>query len=1136
MCNTYVSIHNHSMYSVLDGLPSIDALVNKAVELEMPALAITDHGAMYGVYEFYKKAKKAGIKPILGIEGYLNHWGIGMKSKSSKENYHLLMLAMNDTGYKNLVRLSSLSYTEGFYYKPRIDHETLKEYSSGVICTSGCMASEIPRLIMANKHDEAAERLKWYLDVFGDRYYLELQDHDIPELFTINEVLADFSKRYGVPLVAANDVHYVEQRDSIPHDYFLCVQTASKLVDTDRMKMNNDSYFLRSFEQMKELFVPEALSNTLDLANRCSVSLETKGYHLPNFKVPALGFLSHFDYLDYLVASGFRDKYGIYLDVASPDEKITLDEYACKEENYSHKDLNPDYLRGRVRYELEIIKKMAFEKYFLVVWDIIDYAKKNNILWSVRGSAAGSIVSYCLGLTSVEPVSNGLYFERFLNPDRVSMPDIDMDFPDDERAKLIDYTVEKYGVDCVSQIITFGTMQARAAIKDVARVVGMPFVESNNLVALLPDAPNKQMSIRQAIIDIPELAEAYRIPQKKNILDIAIDLEGSVRNVGTHAAGIVISDIPIINYVPLHRVAGKSLSEKIKHVTQFEMSHLEDMGLLKMDYLGLKTLSVMREAIKMINEKHKNGLTMSRIPVHSEEIYQLMRDGRTLGIFQLEGAGMTKVLMEMRPEKYEHIVACISLFRPGPMEYIPQYIRRMHGEEPIEYRHPDTEHALSETYGIMVYQESIMTIARDIAGYSAAEADTIRKAVGKKDPEALYRHREKFISGAKDKGYSEDLGKQIFSDIEFFARYGFNKAHAAAYALLSCRTAWLKANYPLEYMCAYLNSEREDKEKVRDIISEVKRLGYSVSKPNVNSSFSDFTVRDSEIVFGLSGIKGLGDKCINSIVDGREVHYSSIEDLVRRSSVNRGHMEALILAGALDTLGIRRHLLDGIDSVITEKSRINRLGISGFEGDLFEDQKEKTPELKDMNDSIDPELHTLEKETIGYNFVKSVDEELFSRFNGLANGKISDMVTESALITIVARLVSFKEITTKTGKPMAFVELEDESGRGEMVMFSDDWISNKNIVSSNSGAIFLISGRVEAPRNNKNRMVFKTMKNISSLLEENKSKLAVFFDLEEDPTPFINALKTGRDSVYVFSGAKCVEIREKRVPDKFLEG
>lgn len=1122
------------MYSVLDGLPSVDALISKAVEMNMPALAITDHGAMYGVYEFYKKAKRAGIKPILGIEAYLNPWQVSMKSRANKESYHLLMLAMNDTGYKNLVRLSSLSYTDGFYYKPRIDHDTLKEYSEGIICTSGCLASEIPRLINTGRQEEAEERLKWYLSIFGDRYYIELQDHDIPELFAVNDVLREFSNRYSIPLVATNDVHYVEQKDAIPHDYFLCVQTASKLSDPDRMKMNNDSYFLRSFEQMRQLFVPEALSNTVDLANRCNVSLESKGYHLPNFKIPTIGFTSHFDYLEYLVGKGFKEKYGIELGIPEPGEKIRLDSYTCKEENYSHRDLSPEFLRQRVRYELETIKRMNFEKYFLVVWDILDYARKNNILWNVRGSAAGSIVSYCLGLTAVEPVSNGLYFERFLNPDRVSMPDIDMDFPDDERAKLIDYTVEKYGVDCVSQIITFGTMQARAAIKDVARVVGMPFTESNNFVALLPDAPNKQTTVRQAVKEIPELAEAYKEPRKKNILDIAMELEGSVRNVGTHAAGVVISDIPIINYVPLHRLTGKSLSEKIRHVTQFEMGHLEDMGLLKMDYLGLKTLSVMRECIRMINQRHRVGLKMDMIPIHSEEIYELMRSGRTLGIFQMEGGGMTNVLMEMKPQKYEHIVACISLFRPGPMEYIPQYIKRMHGEEPVEYRHPDTMHALEETYGIIVYQESIMTIARDIAGYSVAEADTIRKAVGKKDPEALFKHREKFISGAIAKGYSEELGKQIFSDIEFFARYGFNKAHAAAYALLSCRTAWLKANYPLEYMCAYLNSEREDKDKIREIITEVKRIGYNVRKPDVNKSAEAFCIVGDEIVFGLSGIKGLGEKCIASIIESRADGYFSIEELVKRSSVNRGHLEALILAGALDTLGKRRFLLDGVDSIIGEKSRMNKLGISGFVTDLFEDQKEIQFELKDMNDSIDSDLYALENETTGYNFVKSTDEELFSRFKGLTNSKIVDMVNDGVFVTIAARILACKEITTKTGKPMAFVELEDETGRCEMVVFSDDWVKNRESINGGINSVFLISGKTELPRNNKNRIILKTIKNVSSLLEENKSKLAVFFDLEEDPTPFINALKSGRDTVYVFSGTKCVEIRDKRVPDTFL--
>lgn len=1114
-------------------MPTVKSIVEKAKSLDMPAIALTDHGVMHGVYQFYKEAKKVGIKPILGTEAYLTTFGSNARNNKDRNPYHLLLLARNKTGYDNLVRLSTYAQLEGFYYKPRLDHDILKEMSSGVICTSGCLASELPRLILNDKPEEAEQRLKWYLDVFGENYYIELQDHDLPELHKVNKVLIDFAQRYSVPLIATNDTHYVSQADALPHDVMLCVQTGAKFNDADRMRMNNDSYYIKSAEEMRERFNEEALKNTVRIAEQCDVSLDSKGFHLPKFVTPKG---THAEYLRELVAEGFEKRYSINLDTDDGRE-VKLDPVMCDAESYTH--VTAQALRDRVNFELSVISKMAFEKYFLVVWDIIRYAKEKGIPWNVRGSAAGSVVAYCLGLTSVEPLSNGLYFERFLNPDRVSMPDIDMDFADDQRWMLVDYAVDKYGAEQVAQIITFGTMQARNAIRDTARAYGLEIEAATKITDLLPSALNKQVDLQEAVTTIPELADLYRRdPNTKKIIDTALKLEGKIRNAGTHAAGIIIADKPLVDYVPMHRVVGKSLSSKIKWITQFPMNDLEAMGLLKMDYLGLKTLSVFRETCRMIEARTGEKYNLDNIPIHDPIIYELLQRGDTMGVFQLEGAGMTQVIVDMKPFKYDHIVAAVSLYRPGPLEYIPQYIRRMHGNESVTYRHDDTKPALEETYGIMVYQEQIMQLARDIAGYSMSEADTIRKAVGKKDAEALLKHKNKFIDGAFNKGYSRSIGEQIWADIEFFARYGFNKSHAASYSKLTCQTAWLKAKYPLEFLCAYMNTEYEDLEKLRAIIAELKAKGYKVLKPDVNTSMSDFSIEGNAIRFGLKAIKELGSTVYEPIISGRYEPYHSLEDLMNRvpQVANKRPYEALIVSGALDKFGIRRYLLDDVESLLKRRKESKKLAhIPTL--DLFDDPVEESASLVDNNDTVDLELSKLERESIGYNFVRNPDSERWDQFAASRKDFVSSLTADrrSTVVTAVVRVTAVKQIETKTSKKMAFVTAEDDTGTVELIVFPEAWEKYKNKIVD--GAFLIVTGKCDTETKPK-IIVNSISTNPAPPAEpENAFKQGSIFFVKKltDFEKFVSALETrlkpGDGTVCIVCDGKMVEIKGNTVRD-----
>ncbi len=1137
---SFVHLHVHSEYSMLDGLGRVKLLAKRAKELAMPALALTDHGVMYGAIEFFDACNDAGVKPIIGMETYLCKQGRRMKDKDGGQDrspHHLLLLAQDNEGYSNLMKMASLSQIEGFYYKPRIDHDTLVKYSKGIICTSGCPSAEIPRFILGGQEEEGKQAIKWYQDVFGDRFYLELQEHDLDELKPITPTLIRWANELGVPLVATNDVHYVRREDSAAQDLMLCIQTNTLYKDAKRMKMNNDSYYLKSEEEMREIFdamAPEAVSNTARLAERCSVSLKTKQFHLPNFKRPEK-FPSDADYLRDLCAEGFYERYGILFEEkleigdsrltdsatsnpqspisSASDEPIdlTVRSPLALPNSIGNPALKPSALRQRLNYELSVITEMGFATYFLIVWDLIRFARENGIWWNVRGSAAGSMVSHVLGLTNIEPVSNDLLFERFLNPGRVSMPDIDMDFPDDQRNRLVDYTIKKYGKEQVAQIITFGTMAARASLKDVARVLDLPLSEVSRMTSLVPAVPGKPVSLKEALEQVPDLKKIYDSEENlRDLYDKAITVEGTVRNAGTHAAGVVIADKPLIEYVPLHRLTGTPLSEELNAITQFEMTHLEAIGLLKMDYLGLSMLTIMRKACELIRKRHAVEFTLNTIPIHDQVIYQTLSRGDVLGVFQVEGTGMRNLMMQMKPTRFENIVAAVALFRPGPMEQIPTYIKRMHDEEKTEFRHPDLEAALKETYAIIVYQEQIMRVARDIAGYSVGEADTIRKAVSKKNAEALLKHKTKFREGAIKKGYTAELADAIFGDIEFFARYGFPKAHAADYAQITCQTAYLKSMYTIEYMTALMTCEAGNTDKIAALITDTKGHGIEVLPPNVNHSFAEFSIEDapkkeevrgqktgdrgqkeeakgkkpdtgmerpgvSKIRFGLMAIKNVGLGPIEAIVKARQSGgpFKTLDDFCKRvemAQVNKRAIESLIKVGAFDDFGPRHQLLAVIDQMVgiaaTTRKAAERGQFMLFDG-LSGGEDENLLVLPTNAKEIPrKELLSYEKELIGTyvsehpltSAMAQLREYVTHATNELTEADHAQKVVLAGILTMIRPHVS------KNGKPMGFAELEDLFGRIELTIFPRTWEEYQDKIQRDK--VVVVWGKAEVREGN----------------------------------------------------------------------
>jgi len=1034
----FVHLHTHSYYSLLDGLSSPKALVTRAAELGMPALALTDHGALYGAIEFYQAAQEAGIKPIIGIEAYLARRSIHDRSSADDRRlYHLLLLAQNRTGYQNLLRLASIAMLEGFYYKPRIDKEILLAHSEGLIVTSGCGSSEVPRLLRDGCVEDARRAVAWYRDHFPGRFFLELQDHDIPELAAVNRQVIQFAREFDLPLVATNDVHYALREQASAHDTLLAIGTGKSLRDPDRMRMDGETYYMRSPAEMANLFgdVPEALSNTLRVAEMCELQIDFGTYHLPPFDVPPPHTAE--SYLRLLCEEGLRRRYG--------------------------ERANSAEVRQRLEHELAIIHKMEFDTYFLIVWDLCKAARERGIWYNARGSAAGSIVAYCLGITMVDPVANGLIFERFLNPGRVTMPDIDLDFADDCRGEMIAYAIEKYGRENVAQIITFGTLGARAAVRDVGRVMDIPLSEVDNVAKLIPNVPGKPVSIAQALEEVAELRQLYETtPYVRNLLDTASQLEGVARHASTHAAGVVIADAPLIQYCPLNRpTRGENVQETenglaLSAVTQWPMEQLEAIGLLKVDFLGLSTLTVMRKACDLIRERHGVSLDLESIPLDDPAIYSLLSSGDVSGVFQVEGTGFRRVLRDMRPSRYEHIVAVVALYRPGPMEHIPTFIQRMHGQETVRYHHPSLAPILDETYGIIVYQEQIIQIASQLAGYEPGEADTIRKAVGKKIKEALLAHREKFIRGAVANNIPADAAAAIFDDIEYFARYGFNKSHAADYAVLTCQTAYLKAHYPVEYMTALLTVERGNTEKVGVLINECRRAGIRVLPPSVNCSQLEFTIETCQgqpaIRYGLGAVKNVGDGPVEAILAARKQQpFSDLADFCRRVDlrlINRRALECLIRAGALNDLGQPTRLLMALDRMLGLSTRLHRareigqLSLFGeATGVVIEDEAALLAGLPPAPQTSLREMLEWQKELLGTYLSEHPLESVLRDLREHVNSSIGQLQDEppGRTVTLIGMVTGVRRFMTRRGQEMAFVTLEDPYGACETVVFPSVW-------------------------------------------------------------------------------------------------
>ncbi len=1066
----FVHLHVHSEYSLLDGLAHPQDLAARARELKQPALALTDHGTLFAAIEFYDACKEVGVKPIIGVEAYLARRS--MKDREAKEDrssHHLLLLAENDTGYHNLLELVSAAQLEGYYYYPRVDKPLLEKHSAGVLCTSGCPSSEIPRLLRDGRQGEARRAMGWYRDVFRDRFYVEVQEHGNAQFASLNQELIALAREFNLPLVATNDVHYLRPEDATAQDILLCIQTNTVVTDPKRLRMDGSDYYLKTTEEMAALWgeLPEALSNTLLVAERCSVDLDFKEYHLPTFPLPE-GFTAQ-SYLRHLCEAGLKPRYAR----ETPE------------------------VRERLEYELGVIHTMGFDTYFLIVWDLCRAAREKDIWFNVRGSAAGSIVAYCLHITNLDPLAHRLIFERFLNPGRVTMPDIDLDFADDRRQEMIEYAVRKYGRENVAQIVTFGTLGAKAAIRDVGRALDYPLSEVDRVAKLVPGGPHVKL---EDALQVQELKQAYASSDYvRKLIDTAKWLEGVARHASTHAAGVVIADKPIVDYVPLHRPTKGDETTGFP-VTQFDMNMLERIGLLKIDFLGLATLTIMRRACDLIRERHGKNFDLDNIPIEDPKAFELLSRGDVTGVFQVEGAGLRGVLARMKPKRFDHIIAAISLYRPGPMEKIPNYIGRMHGTERVTYDHPKLEPILEETFGVVVYQEQVYRMAMDLCGYTASEADLLRKAIGKKKKEELLAQRQQFVAGAqKHGGIPKPIADKLFDDLEFFARYGFNKAHGADYAVLTCQTAFLKAHYPIEYMTALLTTETGDIEKVGQLANEARRMRIDVLPPDVNTSDADFTIAASgrvadppappsvavsatdpagprgappsgAIHFALSAIKNVGLGPIDAILKARQVGgaFKSLDDFCRRVDlrlVNRRVLESLIRAGALDRFGRRSELLAVLDRMMavsqsahqaTDRGQLSMFGhaAAGLSTDTFGTLPDE-PEMPNRQKLID------ERELLGAYF----SDNPLQRLAQDANRNVSHLVSQldeslvGQIVSVAGVVTSSRVITTKKNEPMAFVLLEDPTGSAEITVFPKTYARTKDLWHVE--ALVTVKGKVE---------------------------------------------------------------------------
>jgi len=1038
----FCHLHVHTEYSLLDGMCRIPQLISRAKELGMDSLAITDHGVMHGVIQFYVAAKEAGIKPIIGCEVYvapnshLNH------NVGDRNNYHLVLLAKNLTGYQNLIKLTTEAHLEGFYYKPRVDKELLKQHHDGLIALSACPSGEVPRLISEGRLQEAKEAAQWYKQTFGD-FYLEIQRHPIPELEQINQGLIAMSQELALPLVATNDVHYVNKEDASAHDLLLCIGTNSSIHDEKRMKLAGDFFYLKSPEEMAELFkdIPQALENTERIAEQCNLELEFGRLHLPEIELPQ--GKTAFEFLSDLCYQGLPQHYP----QPTPETK------------------------QRLGYELEVIKQTEFANYFLVVWDIISFARQNHILFGVRGSAAASIVLHCLNITDIDPVAHKLVFERFLNIARKEMPDIDLDFEDDRRDEVIAYVSQRYGKDHVAQIITFGTLGARAALRDVGRALGMPYSEVDRVARLVPMALN--MTLDQALSETEELRNiCHEDPVVRNLVDSAKKVEGISRHASTHAAGVVISKESLTKYVPLQRVSKGNGQGTL--MTQFAMEDIARIGLLKMDILGLANLTILGKSKEIIQQNQGVNIDLHHIPLDDEKTFALLSSGETAGVFQLEGAGMRRHIKELKPTTFSDIAAMIALYRPGPMEHIPTFVKAKHGVEPIHYPHPSLASILEETYGVIVYQEQVLFIVQTLAGYDLGQADIFRKAMSKKIAEVMKKERRSFIAGAKKNGFSAETAGEVFTLIEPFAGYAFNKAHSTSYALIAYQTAYLKANYPAEYITAFLAVHTDQPEKIANAVGECRRLGIPVLPPDINKSQTNFSIeKDSGITpairFGLSAIKNVGHGAIAPIIAERNKggEFKSIEDLCRRCDlrgVNKRVMESLIKAGAFDSLGSRGSLLQNVNRILSLSQREQHLRETG-QTTMFDLWGESIPvpaaslDLPDADIPIKEKL-TWERELTGV----YLSENPLGSFTGRMPSEITtlcgqiDAELAGQNVIVAGMVASVYHLFTRDRQSFVRAVLEDLDGRIEVMVWPRVYTNTRDLWEE--GNILLVEGKV----------------------------------------------------------------------------
>lgn len=1012
----FVHLHTHTCYSLLDGANKIPELVARAKELGMEALAITDHGVMYGVVEFYKQALKVGIKPIIGCEVYVAPRSYRDKVSGVDDSpYHLVLLAENQEGYQNLIKLVTISWLEGFYYKPRVDKALLKKYSGGLIALSACLAGEIPTMLLQDKEEEARTAALAYQEIFGENnFFLELQDHGLAGQAKVNGDLVSLSKTCNIPLVCTNDIHYLRREDAFVQDIMLCIQTGKTVHDEQRMRFDTEEFYLKSGEEMQLLFgdYPETLQNTVDIAKRCQVDFAFGENHMPDYKVPE-GYNDD-SYLEELCRQGLKNR---YFDISSVHEE-------------------------RLNYELSVIKKMGYSGYFLIVWDFINFAKQQGIFVGPgRGSAAGSLVAYCLGITDIDPLKYDLLFERFLNPERVSMPDIDIDFCYERRGEVIEYVVEKYGSDRVCQIITFGTMAARAAIRDTGRAMNVPLSLVDKVAKLVP--MELGMTLARALEVSPELVRLVEEEQTvKELIKTAKALEGMPRHAGTHAAGLVISQEPLDHYLPLQKTADGLAC------TQFEKETVEAIGLLKIDLLGLRTLTVINNTVNIVEQSRNIKLDLTNIDLTDSATYQLLSEGDTIGVFQLESSGLRAILRELKPQSFEDIIALVALYRPGPLGsgMIDDFIKRRHGEVEISYLHPTLEPILQPTYGVIIYQEQVMRTASDLGGFTLGEADLLRRAMGKKKPAIIAGLRQQFIEGAGDKGIDQETAGKIFELMEYFAGYGFNKSHSAAYAFLAYQTAYLKAHYPVEFMAALLTSVMESKDKVPFYIDECLQRKIEILPPDVNDSMENFTVSNTKIRFGLAAIKQVGYQAIQTIImERKEKPFKSLQDFCERvdmTYVNKRVIENLIKGGAFSSVpGTRAQLLEILHTCM-ERGMLLQKDKDSRQMSLFDFNEQKTilnppiplPEARDFSDK---EILQMEKEVLGLylsghplaEFKEIIHNKTSHNTDTLKEANDGDLVILAGLITAIKRTI------TKRGQPMAYFKLEDLTGNLECLLF-----------------------------------------------------------------------------------------------------